>query len=158
MANWYEPTTGQLADYEAWKNDRPPHVRVLAERLLPWKLYRLASSGHRVVVRGFDDSGADGDFPPVALVRIAVLGRFNLVEFERQVFGIQPDDLVECELPLPGEPVGSRLTQEEAKDSLDVLRVRVRPDLWRMGPDDKAVWIGPAHDDPDEGCGCGKPH
>lgn len=111
MARWRDPTDEQVAGYRAWIGDRPPHVRAVAERFDPWTLYRLKTTGHRVTVVGFDEY-EDGR----VTLRINVEGRFNVVAFERQVFGIDPDDLVECDLPGPDEPVGSAdMTVKEVK-------------------------------------------
>ena len=66
-------------------------------RLFTW----LKTTGHRVYVGAFDE-GEDGQ----VTVRVGVSGDFNLVAMERTVFGIDPDDLEECELPKDGELVG----------------------------------------------------
>lgn len=58
---------------------------------------------------------------------------------ERQVFGIKPDDLEECDLPDENEPVGVMLSGEEVSENIDAIRCMVRPDLFRMGEDGKAV-------------------
>lgn len=101
MANWFEPTDEQITNYAAWVASRPPAIRELAERLLPWVLYRMKSTGHRVTVHAIEEHG---DSAPT--LKVDVLGRWNLVTFERRVFGIEPDDLEECELPTPDEPLG----------------------------------------------------
>lgn len=111
MANWYEPTDAQLSGWAAWVASRPEAVRRVAERFYPWKLYRLKSSGHRVYPVSISehsrlDSLGNRIYDPPTL-SVAVIGRFNLVAFERKVFGVAPDDLEECELPAPGEPLGS---------------------------------------------------
>lgn len=102
MANVYEPTDAQEKAWKDWCTTRPPAVRAVALRFRPWKLYQLKSSGHRVTIRSFGEE-KDGTIS----LTVAVTGEFNAVMFERGVFGIKPDDLVECELPLPGEIVGS---------------------------------------------------
>ena len=57
---------------------------------------------------------------------INVLGTFNLVTFERRVFGIAPNDLGPCDLPEEGEPVGALLTEEEEIESyIDTMRPAV---------------------------------
>jgi hypothetical protein len=55
------------------------------------------------------------------------------------VFGIRADELEDCELPGADEPLGAVMTSEEAKDNLDALKVMVRPDLWALDEDGKAV-------------------
>ncbi len=46
-------------------------------------------------------------------VTVAVSGEFNAVTFERQVFGVNPDDLDECDLPAKDEVTGVRTTDPE---------------------------------------------
>lgn len=105
MARHIEPTPEQEAGYRAWVAERPPLVRAVAERFDPWTLYRLTTTGHRVFMVGFSEPDDDG---PVTMV-VAVSGLFNAVVMERTVYGIRPEDLVECDLPGPEEPVGSLL-------------------------------------------------
>jgi hypothetical protein len=84
--------------WREWLAGRPPAVRALAEKYPPDRLYRMADTGHRVTLLAYAEDGT---------VRVAVTGRFNLVSFERQVFGVDPATLVECDLPGPDEPLGS---------------------------------------------------
>ncbi len=107
--NIKEPTTEMEQDWAAWVAERPPTVRAVAERIRPWTLYRMKSSGHRVTVFSFDESEAG------VTLKVVVSAKYNLIAFERLVFGIDPDDLEDCELPGPGEPVGAHMTQEEAR-------------------------------------------
>ncbi len=99
---YVEPTSEQLEGWKSWVAERPEKVRVVAERFDPWTLYRLKTSGHRVTVGGFDEL-QDGR----GTVRVTVSGEFNFVSFERGVFGIDPNDLEECDLPGPDEPLGT---------------------------------------------------
>ncbi len=105
MADIGTPTEEQIAEWNAWVAERPDAVRKVAERFKPWRLYRLARSetaGHRVTLVSF----SEGDGGAVT-VTVNVTGEFNRVAFERQVFGVNPDDLVECELPAENEQLGS---------------------------------------------------
>lgn len=124
MARFYEPTAEQETEYREWIKSRPAHVRAVAERFEPWSLYRMKSTGHRVTVYSF----GEGDDGSVTLT-VAVTGEFNAVVFERQVFGIDPDDLVPCELPSTDEPIGAALTQEEFEDNLPALRAMIGIDI-----------------------------
>jgi hypothetical protein len=99
MARHTDPTPEQQAAWTSWLAARPPGIRAVASRFDPWTLYRLRDSGHRVTFLGCDD----GD-PPT--VRVGVSAKWNLVGFERQVYGVRPEELVECDLPAPDEPVG----------------------------------------------------
>lgn len=113
MARFVEPEAEHIGLWRDWVASRPPIVRAIAEKLEPWKLYRLKGSGHRVTLYSINENGT---------VTVNVTGRFNAVMFERCVFGVDPNDLEECDLPSPGEIVGSLLTDEEAERNRDALR------------------------------------
>ena len=108
MANWYEPTEEQRRSYESWLAGLPPAIREAAEKLPPWKLYRIAS-GHRVELMSFYENAETGCIQ----VTVAVRGKWNKVAFDRKVFGIAASELVECELPAADEEVGTALIQRE---------------------------------------------
>lgn len=117
MANWYEPTQDQRDLWPKWIATRPKEIQDLAPRFPPWKLFRMKSTGQRVYVNGFQETGSEscchaGDEHHTtktgkpALI-VAVDARFNLLaSYERLVTGIDPDDLEECDLPGPNDPVG----------------------------------------------------
>lgn len=120
-----EPTKKQERGWRRWVERLPATARAVAERFDPWTLYWLKPAEQRVTLYSVNDNGT---------LTVTVSGRFNLVLFERQVFGIDPDDLSECDLPAEEEAMGV-----VAPDlSLDEMRVLVRPDLWVMR-DGKAV-------------------
>lgn len=130
MAQLMEPSEADLAEWAEFKNGLPDNLRLIAGRVNPWTLYRLRPTGQRVIVYSYQDDGT---------VTVIVSGLYNLQLHDAQVFGINPDDLEECDLPSPNEPVGSLMTTDEVKDNIDELRCRVRPDLWVMGEDGKAI-------------------
>jgi hypothetical protein len=134
MANILEPTPELEAQWAKWVSTRPPNVRAVAERLNPWTLYRMKSTGHRVTVYSFGEE-KDG----TVTLTVEITGQYNALIHDRRVFGIDPADLEPCELPGPEEPVGALLTPEEAELNIDALRVMVRPDLWEMDEHGKAV-------------------
>lgn len=103
--NHYDPTDAQLREWNQWLNGRPQVIQDLAARFPPWKLFRLKDSGHRVVPYSFNEDGT---------LTVTVLGKFNFVAFDRNVFGIDPADLDECDLPLPTETLctASRIIAE----------------------------------------------
>lgn len=105
MARWMEPNAAQEAAWAAWVAERPEPVRVVAERFEPWSLYRMKEMGHRVTIECFDEP----EEGPVT-VKVRVSGDFNLIAFERVVFGVDPDSLEPCDLPSPDEPLGVALT------------------------------------------------
>lgn len=106
MARFVEPTREQVIVWRKWVESRPPLVRDLARRFEPWSLYRLETTGHRVTVYSYSEDNT---------VTVDVLGRFNLVKFERRVFGISPHDLFPCELPASGEPLGVMMSEAETE-------------------------------------------
>ena len=123
MANFAEPTEEQRAGWAEWVAERPEAVRLVAEKFNPWALYRLKTSNHRVTLVSFDEP-KDGS--PVTL-RVNVTGEFNRVAFERCVFGIKPEDLEECDLPGPDEPLGSQGLLPEQVKALYNLQVKEEP-------------------------------
>lgn len=75
----------------------------------------LKDSGHRVTLYSVDEP-EDGS-PPT--LKVDVLGRFNLLAFDRRVFGVSPSDLEECDLPGDDEPIGAVLDLAEVSEALD---------------------------------------
>ncbi len=105
----------ELAEsWQEWVDSRPPVVKALCEKYPPNILFRLKDTGQRVYVISYQESGT---------VRVAITGEYNLINFSREVFGINPADLAECELPLPGEPLGQTQTEEETAMFFEVCRM-----------------------------------
>lgn len=131
MALWYQPTEEQRAAWDAWVLERPPEIAELARRFVPWRLYRMSmeeSRDQRVVVRSFQEAGAHNTCECVVTgkphcetthgptLTVMLMSVFNLIGFERSVFGIEPDRLEECDLPPLDELVGSaELKPEEIR-------------------------------------------
>lgn len=137
MANIKEPTQADRRAWKKWLKGRPSHVRAVAERFEPWKLYRMKSTGQRVTVYSF----GEGEDKTVTLT-VTITGEFNLIHFARNVFGIDPNDLEECDLPAPGEPVGATMTPEQVAENIDEIRLATRPDLFERLPDGSIVRKG----------------
>lgn len=86
----FEPTAEQLAECAAWLAKRPAAVRAVAERLLPWKVWRLKPTGQHARALSFSE-GPDGLVTVTAIVwRPEVPGLFD-----RTVFGLAPEDFEE---------------------------------------------------------------
>ena len=84
-----EPQTPeQIAEWEAWLDERPPRVREVAERLPPWKDYTLTTTGQHCIIKQYDEHD-DGH---VTLTIVAWQEWFPLL---RGVFGIDPETLEE---------------------------------------------------------------
>lgn len=115
------PTPEEEQWWKEWLADpERALIREAASRLDPWTLYRLKTTGQRVFLISFNDPPPGGK----VTCKVGVSGEFNLISHERAVFGIDPDDLEECDLPGPDELVGS----------LD-LPVEVVKDLFAKYPD-----------------------
>lgn len=104
MAQIIDWTEEQKKLWAAWVAERPDSVRALCERLPPNKLYRMKSTGNRVTLVSYGEDGT---------VRVAVTGEYNAVIFEREVFGVDANDLEECDMPAPDEPVGTMFRMEK---------------------------------------------
>lgn len=104
------PTKEEERLYREWVASRPEKVRIVVERFDPWSLYRMKSTGHRVTLVSFQEYKDDE-----ITVMVDVCEEFNLVAFERRVFGIDPDDLELCEPPSSNEHTGVML--DEGSDS-----------------------------------------
>lgn len=129
MANIYEPSAEEITEWNEWVESRPDKVRGILHKIKPWELYRMKSTGQRVIFYSVIENGT---------ITVIVSGKYNLTLHDSRVFGIRPNDLEPCELPVD-EPVGSLLSQEEVEDNIDALRVIVRPDLFEMNENGEAV-------------------
>ncbi len=104
-----QPTPEEEQGWKDWLAEpgREP-IREVASRFDPWTLYKLKTTGQRVFILSFSepDMTINQTIQKITC-RVGISGQFNLVTFERAVFGINPDDLEECDLPGPDEPVGT---------------------------------------------------
>lgn len=116
MADVCTVTREMEAKWKAWAKRRPKVIKDLARRFKPWKLYLLKSSGHRVFPISFFENGT---------LTVAVTGRYNLINFERQVFGIKPEDLEECDLPGSDERVGVLFNDEQTLHYINLRRAEL---------------------------------
>ena len=91
-----------------WLLTRPQVIQDMAKLIPPGRLYRLHDGGRRVFPYSYNENGT---------LTVVVSGEYNLVVFERNVFGIKPEDLEECDLPGPEEEVGVVLTDNEDVDA-----------------------------------------
>jgi len=102
------------AAWKDWVESRPVEVQELCKKLPPDRLYRMKDSGHRVTIYSYSEDGT---------VTVNVTGEYNTLTFDRQVFGVSPDDLQECDLPEEEEQLGTMLTEdEEINDFIDEVR------------------------------------
>lgn len=113
MAILYELNEEQQKGHDEWFNSRPECIQKLYEKFPYNRLYRMKSSGHRVTIYSYLENNT---------MSVVVSGDYNLVSFERRVFGVPPEDLEECDLPEEGERLGVILNQEEALQLIDKMK------------------------------------
>ena len=119
MAQFTEPTAEQKTAWSQWVDERPDNVRAVAERFDPWTLYHMKDTSQRVTLYSFGEQ-PDGS----VTLTVNITGEFNLIAFDQQVFGIDPDDLEECDLPMEGEPLGEVLNEDEQLEYINARRKR----------------------------------
>lgn len=103
--------------FDEWVSTRPPVIQDLARRFPPDRLYRLKDSGHRCTIYSYAEDGT---------MKVNVTGQFNFLTFDRQVFGIKPDGIEECELPGEDEHLGTALQEEkDIKEFIELVRPAV---------------------------------
>jgi hypothetical protein len=109
MAAIMQLTEEQRKQWRAWVASRPECIQDLCRRFPPDRLYRLKSSGHRVTLYSYCEDGT---------MTVIVSGEYNAVAFGRNVFGIKPEDLEECDLPAPGELLGELTADPKEIDAI----------------------------------------
>lgn len=117
MAKIIEWAKEQEEAWREWVETRPTTIQDLCRRLSPDRLYLLKTSGHRVTLYSFSEDGT---------VTVNVSGEYNALAFDRQVFGVSPDDLEECDLPGTDEVIGTVLTEaQDVEAFIDIIRPEV---------------------------------
>lgn len=101
MAKFMEMTPEQEQLWKEWVQSKPPHIQEIIHRLPADRLYKLKTSKHLVTIRSYDE-GENGEIS----LTVTVSAKYNLVAFERNVFGVKPENLEECDLPDDNHPVG----------------------------------------------------
>jgi hypothetical protein len=102
MAKIIEWTEEQKNLWEEWVSTRPKVVQDMCRRFPGDRLYKYKGD-KRVTIYSYAEDGT---------VTVNITGEYNLLSFSRQVFGINPEDLEECDLPLPSEVLGCLLELE----------------------------------------------
>lgn len=125
MAQLPSWTVEQDATHAEWLAERPQVIKDLVKRVPPDRLYLLKSTNHRIFVYSYSEDGT---------VTVAVMGKYNFLPFERRVFGIKPEELEECDLPGPDDPVGSLDLPQ------DLLRQLFHGKIGAICVPCKAVW------------------
>lgn len=99
--------------FNQWFSERPDIIQEMIKKHPPNLLYLLKSSNHRVTLVSYSEDGT---------ITVNVSGDYNLVMFERSVFGVYPDDLVECDLPTKEEKLGYILDSDEVDEYIKSIR------------------------------------
>lgn len=115
MAIWREFTEDEQRAWDTWVASRPAVIQDLARRFPVNRLFRLVSSGQRCYPYSYSENGT---------LTVIVDGRFNRVLFGRRVFGIPPEEMVECELPAHDEDVGD-IAAEAGYSEDDVRKILI---------------------------------
>lgn len=102
------------AAFDAWVAARPECIQTMCRKLPPDRLYKMKSTGHRVTLHSYSEDGT---------VTVDITGQYNCIVMDRQVFGIDADDLEECDLPDSNEVIGTLLTEPEEVDGFIANRV-----------------------------------
>lgn len=76
--------------WQEWVEGRPPQVKAMCEKWPPDRLYRMESTKQVVTIASYAESGT---------VRVNVLPEYNFCLFPLEVFGVDPNDLHECDIP-----------------------------------------------------------
>lgn len=85
-------------EWEKWVSTRPKVIQDMCKKLPPGRLYKMKGTGQKVTIVSYSEDRT---------VTVSVDGRYNLVTFDRNVFGVDPDSLEECHLPSSDEPIGT---------------------------------------------------
>lgn len=87
-----------------WIEERPQVIKDMIARHPPNRLYLLQDKW-RVFLESYNENGT---------LTVAICDAYNSgLMFEREVFGVRPEDLIECD-ELVGPRIPSRLTDPEA--------------------------------------------
>lgn len=114
MAKLIEWSKEQEKAWSKWVSSRPRVIQELCKKYPPCNLYQLKKSDHRVTLYSYSEDGT---------MTVNVTGEYNTVIFDRQAFGIKPEDLEECDLPITEEAPGTVLTDEEDVEKfIDYIR------------------------------------
>lgn len=114
MARIIEWNDDQQKGWDEWVASRPKIIQDLCRRFPPYNLYYLKDPGQKVTISSYFRDGT---------LKVNVTGEYNAVMFDREVFGIKPEDLEECDLPNASESVGTCLTEkEDVEEFIDIVR------------------------------------
>ncbi len=90
--------------WDEWVAERPPVVREICLKYPFDRLYRIKSSGDKGTIHSVSEDGT---------LTMNIDGTYCRVMFAKNVFGLHPEDIEECELPGPDEELGDWSAKSE---------------------------------------------
>jgi hypothetical protein len=111
MVNAFEFGESDAVQWREFKELMPSTLRAIAEQYPPNKLFLLKPFNRRVTVSGYADNGT---------LDVMITGEFNRIFFARNVRGVEPHELEECDFPHPSEKLGD-LSAEWGMTPQDVV-------------------------------------
>jgi hypothetical protein len=93
--------------WNEWVDSRPDVIKNICKKYPPDRLYLLKTTNRRVTIHSYSENGT---------VTVDVSGDYNIVTFARRVFGVNPEDLQECDLPSKNEECFAVLEKREDID------------------------------------------
>ena len=94
-------------EMDEWIVSKPPIIRDMFRNFPADRLYRLKTTDHRCTILGYSEDGT---------MTVNITGEYNYVVFDRNVFGIKPENLKECDLPDPDEKLGTEIKDRKNVD------------------------------------------
>jgi hypothetical protein len=105
------------AAWGEWVSTRPPAIQAMCAQWPPDRLYRMTDTGHCCTLLSYSEDGT---------VTVSVSGEYNATMFDREVFGVDPHKLEECDLPGADEPLGTVLTEDaDVERYIELIRPMV---------------------------------
>jgi len=107
MAKWIEWTTEQEAAWAEWLSARPQAIQDIVAKynLRPDNLYQLKETGQIGYIHSLNERGT------LTMDFTDTFNQHNLYMSNRRVFGLNPEDLEECDLPEGVEVIKSEPTR-----------------------------------------------
>jgi len=115
MANIFEMTEEKKRLHDEWIASRPVVIQEMLRKYPPNKLYLMKTTGQRVTIYSYSENNT---------VTVNITGKYNLIDFERQVFGVAASDLEECDLPREGEKLGVLMSSDETFNFINGERAK----------------------------------
>lgn len=117
MAEIYALTDEQKQLVADWIKECPGAITEMVASHPGNKLYKMKQTGQRCEIHAYSEDRT---------VTVLITGKYNRLICDRTVYGVPIDDLEECDLPGPDEPLGSLLTEQKG---IDAYVEAIRPQI-----------------------------